>query len=154
MSAVTQENFESVKYLLNGTISSIKKVIPMDLDVNQPSRLENHLQLEFGVLIGITGDLQGRLVLSANSQVFSSVGESMYGIPLEGEMLSSFSGELGNMIAGNISSIIHEEDINLDITAPTIMEGSTKVKGFSKALQMQVDLKDKGNMDVCLLLDQ
>ena len=51
------------------------------------------------MLIGITGDVKGLLVLEGNEIVFGGIGEAMFGMPLEGEMLGSFSGELGNMIA-------------------------------------------------------
>lgn len=65
----------------------------------------------------------------------------MFGIALEGDMLESFSGELGNMIAGNLSSNIYQQGINMDITPPTVMVGQTKLYGFHKAVLLPVELE-------------
>jgi len=112
------------------------------------------LDLQFGVLIGFTGDLKGKLILSGEHAVFSEIGKSMFGMDIEGEMLTSFSGELGNMLAGNLSAKIEEHGIRTDITAPTIMEGKTTLSGFDKAIQLTADFENTGNMDIYLLIDE
>ncbi|GEL77083.1 chemotaxis protein CheX [Tenuibacillus multivorans] len=153
MTTDAQKRTEAVTYLLNGTLTSIQNVIPMNLNIQKPNDLKQDPIIKFGVLIGITGDIKGKLILSAQSSVFSSIGESMYGMKLEGEMLTSFSGELGNMIAGGISTINDSNDLETNITAPTIMEGNTTIKGYEKAIQLNVEVEDKGEIEVYLLLD-
>lgn len=151
----TDENKNKyIKELLNGTFSAIKQVIPVQHNLMSPKLLNQTLQLEFGVLIGITGDLKGKLILKAEPEIFGSIGQSMFGMPLEGEMLASFSGELGNMIAGSLSTIIVEKGINTDITAPTVLQGDTKLLGFEKAIQLTVTFESIGEMEIYLLIDQ
>ncbi|SET07908.1 chemotaxis protein CheX [Oceanobacillus limi] len=150
---IANEKSKSITTLLNGTIASIKNVVPIQHEVNGPQLLQNALKVQFGVLIGITGDLRGKLVLTGDTKVFGGIGEAMFGMPLEGEMLSSFSGELGNMIAGGLSTNIIESGIKTDITAPTIMEGSTSLSGYEKAIHLTAAFESVGELDIYLLVD-
>ncbi|OZU87192.1 chemotaxis protein CheX [Virgibacillus indicus] len=149
---VTERN-RTITDLLNATYTSLKSIVPINYQMSKPQLLGKTLNLQFGVLIGVTGDIKGRLILAGNPAVFSSIGESMFGMPLEGEMLSSFSGELGNMLAGRIATAIVESDIKTDITAPTIMEGNTTLSGYEKAIQLTAEFDHVGGMDIYLLLN-
>lgn len=153
LTITVEERNKSVKELLNGTYTSLQTVIPIKHEVSKPRLLEQSLHIEFGVLIGITGDIRGKLVLSGDTAIFSSIGEVMFGMALEGEMLISFSGELGNMLAGSISTNIVKEGINTDITSPTMIQGNTTLSGFKKALHVTVQFDAIGEMDIYLLLD-
>ncbi|WP_138419541.1 chemotaxis protein CheX [Aquibacillus sediminis] len=150
---VTAQRSQHVTSLLNGTIGSIKNVVPLDVTVDQPKLLEQALTMEFGVLIGITGDLRGKMVLTGDMTVFGTIGEKMFGMALEGEMLASFSGELGNMIAGGLSTNIVEQGIRIDITSPTMFQGATTLSGYDKALQVPVTFENAGDMGIYLLID-
>ena len=91
--------------LWNGTNLALKTIIPTSFELTKPKLLGTSLHLQFGILIGITGDINARLVLMGTPTIFSSIANVMFGMELEGEMLVSFSGELGNMIAGsNVNS--------------------------------------------------
>lgn len=142
-----------IKELLNGTYASIKSVIPLKHTIDKPELTKGSIHIEFGVLIGIIGDVSGKLVLTGQRDVFSAIGQAMFNMPLEGEMLTSFSGELGNMLAGGLSTTIVNKGINTDITSPTIIEGDSKLSGFSKALKVSVLFDDVGEMHLYLLLD-
>ncbi|WP_425442080.1 chemotaxis protein CheX [Sediminibacillus massiliensis] len=153
MLQVSEKNSQSITNLLNGTVNSIKNVVPLELSLNKPELSGQVLRLEFGVLIGITGDIKGKMVLAGDPSVFGFIGNSMFGMPLEGEMLSSFSGELGNMIAGGLSTNINSEGVKTDITSPTILEGNTTLSGYGKALCLPVTFQEAGSMNIYLLLD-
>ncbi|MBS4200386.1 chemotaxis protein CheX [Bacillus sp. FJAT-49732] len=153
MSLSIEQRNKTVRDLLNGTFTSFKNVVPIQHDIKKPQLLEKSLQLQYGVLIGITGDIKGKLILSSEPNVFSSISAVMFGMSLEGDMLASFSGELGNMIAGCLSTIIVENGIKTDITSPTIMEGNTTLSGYEKAIQLTILLDEIGEMDIYLLLD-
>ena len=47
----------------------------------------------------------------------------MFGMSIEGEMIESFTGELGNMVAGNLCTILEKNGLILDISPPTVMTG-------------------------------
>ncbi|MBS4219344.1 chemotaxis protein CheX [Bacillus sp. FJAT-49711] len=153
MSISIEERNRTVRDLLNGTFTSFKNVVPIKHEIKKPQLLGKSLHLQYGVLIGITGDIKGNLILSSNPGVFSSISEVMFGMSLDGDMLASFSGELGNMIAGCLSTIIVENGIKTDITSPTIMEGNTTLSGYEKAIQLTIVMDGTGEMDIFLLLD-
>ncbi|WP_339227287.1 chemotaxis protein CheX [Oceanobacillus sp. FSL K6-2867] len=153
MVTTKEERNRSVVFLLNGMNSSLKSIIPIPSEIAKPTLAGASLSLQFGVLIGFTGDAKGKLILSGDPSVFAAIGETMFGMAVEGEMLASFSGELGNMLAGNLSTTIVQDGIKTDITAPTIMQGSTTLSGYEKALQLSADFGKTGKLDIYLLLD-
>ncbi|MBS4206208.1 chemotaxis protein CheX [Lederbergia citrea] len=153
MSIAIEERSNYITHLLNGTITAFKNIVPIKHDILKPKLLGQSLYLQYGVLIGVTGELKGKLILAGDSTVFGAIGRSMFGMPLEGEMLVSFSGELGNMIAGSLSTVIAQNGIKTDITSPTIMSGETTLSGYEKAIQLTIKLEDIGEMEIYLLLD-
>lgn len=153
MAITTEERNLTVRNLLNGTYTTLKSIVPIEYEATKPQILGNSLQINFGVLIGITGDVKGQLILAGEEPVFAAIGESMFGMPIEGEMLASFSGELGNMLAGGLSTNIIENGIKTDITSPTIMQGSTNLSGYEKAIHMSAVFEGVGVLRIYLLLD-
>src|SRR5690625_6893125 len=127
-----------VTSLLNATLASITAVIPVEPQINKPQLVEEQCHLNFGVLVGITGDMNGKLVFTGETETFSSISQVLYQMPLEGEMLLSFSGELGNMIAGGLSTNLAKNNTNISITTPTILQGDTKLSGYKQALELKV----------------
>ncbi|GIO27031.1 chemotaxis protein CheX [Ornithinibacillus bavariensis] len=148
-----EERSKAITSLLNGAITAVKNTIPIQHEISKPQMSESFLKLHFGVLIGITGDLKGKLILSGESAVFSTIGESMFGMPVQDDMLASFSGELGNILAGGISTTIIQSGIKTDITSPTIIEGSTTISGYEKAIHLPVIFNSTGILNIFLLVD-
>jgi chemotaxis protein CheX len=153
MQITENERNKVITSLLNSTLQSLGGVIPIHYTRSAPTLLEQNFNLEFGVLIGIVGDIKGKLVLSGELPFFSEVGHAMYGMPLEGEMLLSFSGELGNMVAGGLSSHIAAAGVEINITSPTILQGNTTLSGFKKGISVATDFEQAGEMEVFLLMD-
>ncbi|HEY4600856.1 MAG TPA: chemotaxis protein CheX [Cerasibacillus sp.] len=143
-----------IKELLNGTMASLEKVVSLPYKILNTEALKQSFHLHFGVLIGITGQMKGKLILAGDKSVFASIGEAMFGMKVEQEMLHSFSGELGNMIAGNLSTDIITKGVKTDITAPTIMEGNTTLTGYRNGLQVTVSFSGVGELHVYLLIDE
>ncbi|HEO8421269.1 chemotaxis protein CheX [Niallia sp. FSL W8-0635] len=145
---------KSTTEILNGTIEAVKGVIPCELQIARPALTGTPFVLKsLGVLIGITGDLRGRIIIDGDNQVFGKIGEVMFGMFLEGAMLESFSGELGNMIAGNLSTFVSQNGIEIDITPPTVLVGETKLSGFEKALSLPITLQNIGQLNIVLILE-
>lgn len=153
MSLTVDSRNRSVLELLNGVLFSLKAVVPIQHEVNKPQTLQQPLLINYGVLIGFLGDINGKLLLKGHQSIFGSIGEAMFGMAVEGEMLTSFTGELGNMIAGSLSTNISEKGIKTDITSPTVMDGETKLSGYQKAISLVVNFDGLGTMDIQLLLD-
>lgn len=146
---------KSIQIVLNGMIHSLKTVIPLDLDVKSPSLMAQPFeQQEMGVLIGMIGDLKGRIIIDSLPENFADIGNAMFGMPLEGEMLHSFTGELGNMLAGNLCTFVAQNDIELDITPPTVVVGHVKLYGFKHAFRLPVVLPNSGSLTIILTIDE
>lgn len=139
--------------LLNGTYSTLKSIMPVQHVMKKPRLFNQTLHLEFGVLIGITIDIKGKLILAGEASLFGSIGESMFGMPLEGEMVLSFSGELGNMIAGGLSTHLVSCGIQTDITSPTIIEGNIMLSDHKRAIQMTAVFENREELDIYVLLE-
>lgn len=145
---------ENVTHVLNGTIDSVKSVIPISIAVGKPFLITEPLQqTSIGVLIGIVGHIKGRLILESDQTTFGAIGEVMFGMPLEGEMLQSFTGELGNMIAGNLCTIVAQKGLEIDITPPTVMVGSSTLYGFNKGINITIGIEGKGEMQIILMVE-
>jgi len=145
---------QGITEVLNGTIESVKSIIPFDVNIDSPSLIEAPLiQAELGVLIGMTGDMKGRLVIEGNHKSIGSIGEKMFGMPIEGEMLESFTGELANMIAGNLATVVSQREVSIDITPPTVIVGSTKISGFKKAFRVPVELSEEESLQLILMVE-
>lgn len=153
MSTRITERNKSITTLLNGTNSALKQVVPIQYQISKPKLLSELLLVQFGVFLGITGDIKGKIVFVGEQSTFGSIGEIMFGSQIDGEMLNSFSGELGNMIAGNLSTNIVSNGVTIDITAPTIIEGNAKISGYDLAIQLTSSFEQVGDLDIYLLLD-
>ncbi len=143
-----------VQQVLNGTVQSISTVLPLETEISAPSMIENSFnQKEISVLIGLVGDLKSRIIIDTSLNKVSEIGELMFGMPIEGEMIESFCGEMGNMIAGNLCTTLEKEGLQLDISPPTVMVGTAKITGFKQAFQLPVVFEDQTEMKVLLTID-
>uniref|UniRef100_UPI000A6ED150 chemotaxis protein CheC n=1 Tax=Alicyclobacillus sendaiensis TaxID=192387 RepID=UPI000A6ED150 len=76
------------------------------------------------------------------------------GMELADAMLESFVGEIGNMVAGNMSTRLAENGIHVEISPPTVIVGPTKLTGFVTAAKVPLHLEDIGVIHVILILDE
>ncbi len=133
---------EIIKELYNGSVQSIKNVVPVSQEFESPKMSTQPLIVEYGVLIGYSGTFKGDLLIQADHKVFSAIGEALYGMEISEEMLDSFSGELGNMLAGGLSTHLANSGIETDITHPTIFNGKAKLTGFKRVLEVEIHYQE------------
>ncbi|MDL4839349.1 chemotaxis protein CheX [Aquibacillus rhizosphaerae] len=144
---------QMIKELYNGTIHSVKTVIPNEHKIGNPKVTVAPIDIQFGVLIGFTGDLEGKLILHAQPNVISLIGQAMFGMPITNDILNSFTGELGNMLAGSLSTSLSSNGIYTDITHPTVLNGNANLRGFNQGLLVTVTYPSMGDMDIHLLVN-
>jgi len=154
MTIDTQNINQVIKEVYNGTINAVKKVIPLEPNIGAPQLINPPLKVEFGVTIGFTGDLKGELVLQAEKGFMSEIGKVMFGMPLSDDMLDSFAGELGNMIAGSLSTYLAEKKMKTEITHPIILKGDARLSGFKRALLVEIAYLTDKKLTLHLLLNQ
>ncbi|WP_071395535.1 chemotaxis protein CheX [Bacillus tuaregi] len=141
--------------ILQGTIEAVKEVLPFELTLDKPSMFtQPYTQHCIGVLIGMTGDVRGRLIIDGDEETLGKIGEGMFGMMVEGEMLESFAGELGNMIAGTLSTFISQQGLEMDITPPTVLVGQAKIYGFEKAFRLPITVQGAGTIIILLMIEQ
>nr|WP_246602387.1 chemotaxis protein CheX [Sporosarcina aquimarina] len=144
----------NVQKVLNATISSLTTVVPIKFDVLSPSLIKQpYEQREISVLIGLIGDMKGRLIVEPTHGIIDKIGLAMFGMNIEGEMAESFTGELGNMIAGNLCTILENDELTLDISPPTVLTGHTKFYGFQQAFKIPVKFEDGEVLNLLLTID-
>lgn len=153
MIETTTDRTRVITDLLNGMQTALRQIVPMNYQLGAPQLSGKALELQFGILIGITGDIKGRLIIAGDKTVFGAIGEKMFGMQLEEEMLVSFSGELGNMLAGGIATQIVEKGFKIDITVPTVIQGNTTLSGYDKAIKITAAFDEAGELDFYLLLN-
>lgn len=145
---------DKVSTILNGTIHSVKTVIPLPIRISSPALTkEPFRQTEVGVIVGITGNIYGRLILSGEKATILELSNSVFGMAIDDSMLPSFAGELGNMIAGNIATYVSDHNWSIDITPPTILEGNNNIYGFEKAVKILIEVEGKGILTAVLALE-
>lgn len=146
---------EYVQRILNGTITSLTTVIPIKLEILPPSlTVEPYEQKELSVLIGLVGGIKGRLLIDTSTDAIDIIGQAMFGMSIEREMVESFTGELGNMVAGNLCTVLEKDSLILDISPPTVMTGATKFFGFKQAFKLPIKLEDGELLHVLLTIDE
>lgn len=146
---------KNITHILNACMEAIKNVLPMEAKVSSPTLItQPFIQNHLSVLIGIIGDERGRILIEGSEDTFARIGEKMFGMQIEGEMLESFTGELGNMICGNLTTFTSNRGIHLDITPPTVILGETKIYGFSKGINLPINLGSYGTMNILLMIEQ
>lgn len=153
MTPEMEQKNKLIKELLNGTITALKAVVPVEANIKGPKLLNENLHLGYGVLIGFVGDVKGKIVIKGDESVFGELGQVMFGMPLEGEMLASFTGEFGNMLAGSLATSIAKNGFQTDITSPTVMQGNTILSGFKRAIALPVAYDNMGDLEIYILLD-
>lgn len=146
---------KNVHRILNGTMTSLSTVLPLPVKAMSPALVRgSYEQKEISVLIGLVGDVSGKIIIDTKVNKIDEIGQAMFGMAIEGEMLKSFGGELGNMIAGNLCTILEKEGIQLDISTPTVVLGETSITGFSQAFKLPVAFEDKTEMQLLLTIDE
>lgn len=108
-------------------------------------------------IIGIVGELRGNVAYSMSQDTARNIVSSMMmGMPVEemDAISRSAIGELSNMITGNASILLSNNDINVDITPPSIVFGSDIFFIISSVDTITVDLETPaGNIEVNIGLE-
>lgn len=144
----------AVTVVLNSTLEAVQTVIPLEFVRDAPEFLPPPLMVtEMGVLVGVTGDIRGRIIIESSIDVFKRIGERLFGMALDGPMLESMVGEIGNQIGGNMCTNVSALGSTLDISPPTVMTGQTRLGGFSKGLVIPIQIPGIGKIRVILVIE-
>jgi chemotaxis protein CheX len=106
---------------------------------NIPYRGENVV-----VLIGLTGSIQGNVLLSLRKTLACKIASAMMGgmpVPELDEIAKSAIAELCNMILGNTAAIFSKNKVDIDITPPTVLTGENMQFSPNKSVIVCIPLE-------------
>lgn len=143
-----------IKTLLNGTIHAFKEILPDKITVKVPTPFtDSHAQLHYCVLVGMVGDVKARIIIDGEQPLFAKLCQSLYGFELDGDLLESFVGEFGNMVAGKLCIFTANENTHLDITTPTVMIGQTQIPTIQHTFTLPISIADIGEVNLLLTIE-
>lgn len=96
------------------------------------------------VLIGLTGTIQGSVIISLRKTLACKIASAMMGgmaVPELDEIAKSAIAELCNMILGNTANIFYKNSIRIDITPPTVLTGENMQFSISKSAIICIPLE-------------
>ncbi len=128
-------NVEYVNPFLTAAVSVLRD-FGMDAKVGKPSVRQAEFEKDtLIIMIGITGEMKGQVLLAFRNKVACAVASKMMMMPVEelNEISTSAVCELGNMILGNTATIFSTKGIGIDITPPTICSGEVKFSSIYAA---------------------
>lgn len=119
-------NVEHINPFLMGSTQVLNQMCSIEAKVGRPYISDPISANEsIIIMIGITGELRGQVVMSFQNDVAVDIASKMMGMPVVDmdDMAKSAIGELGNMILGTTATIFSSNGISVDITPPTIGDG-------------------------------
>ncbi len=124
-------NVELINPFLVATKQVMSQVIGVDCEIGKPYiRKEHYTDDHILILLGVTGQVNGHVILSYSVRTALEVASKMCMMEMTemSEIAQSAVCELGNMILGNAATVLSSNDIIVDITSPSIMQGNLSIK--------------------------
>ncbi|MHB8128611.1 MAG: chemotaxis protein CheX [Mobilitalea sp.] len=120
-------NAEHINPFLMASTKILKEMCFVDAKVGKPyikspAFFDNTLL----IMIGITGEMRGQAMIAFEHNIACDIASKMIMMPITemDELSRSAICELGNMIMGNTATIFSTKGIAIDITPPTVGNGT------------------------------
>ena len=121
---------EYINPFVESAYSVLKEVLHCDI-VRGELYLKATSQPVLGVaaIIGLTGDVEGRVLLDMSRHTAHKIASVMNGEELESfdELAKATIAELANMITGQAVTKLHEIGYNFDLSPPSLITGDNMV---------------------------
>ncbi len=143
-------NVVVINKLIEAADSVSKMMLNVDLKAGRPQLIDKPLAEEsVCILVGTTGELRGQVIISCNHDIALKAANRMMqgmGSGLWDELAQSALQEFGNMMMGTFSTLLSQDEINIDITPPTLIQGQgimlSGEKGIKLPMHNQLDETD------------
>lgn len=120
-------NVEHINPFLMASTKILKEMCYIDAKVGKPY-IKNPAFFSdtMIILIGFTGEMRGQAMIAFENSIACDIASKMIMMPITemDELAKSAICELGNMIMGNTATIFSTKGIAIDITPPTVANGS------------------------------
>ncbi len=120
-------NVEHINPFLMASTKILKEMCFIDAKVGKPFiKSPAFFEDTLIILIGFTGEMRGQAMIAFTNKVACDIASKMIMMPITemDELAKSAISELGNMIMGNTATIFSTKGIAIDITPPTVANGS------------------------------
>lgn len=120
-------NADHINPFLMASTKILKEMCFVDAKLGKPY-LKSPVFLEdtLVIIIGFTGEMKGQVMIAFPNSIACDIASKMIMMPITemDELAKSAIGELGNMIMGNTATIFSTKGISIDITPPTVGNGT------------------------------
>jgi chemotaxis protein CheX len=120
-------NVEHINPFLMASTKILKEMCFVDAKVGKPY-IKNPVFLDntMVILIGFTGEMKGQVMIAFEHAIACDIASKMIMMPVTemDDFARSAICELGNMIMGNTATLFSTKGINIDITPPTVGNGT------------------------------
>ncbi len=143
-------NVDHINPFLMASTKILKEMCYIDATVGKPyiknpAFFDNTLL----ILIGFTGTMRGQAMIAFENSIACDIASKMIMMPITemDDLAKSAISELGNMIMGNTATIFSTKGIGIDITPPTVGNG-TMTFSATYAHNICVPLEYEGNKKI------
>ena len=143
-------NVEYLNPIVSAATYVLKEACGLDISTGNPYLTQAvYDERIFIVMIGITGQLHGQVILSMNEKVACMVASKMMmGMPVNelNDIARSALGELMNMTMGNAVTMFFNKGITLDITPPTMFLSNTLTMNVGDSKMICIPITFDGDL--------
>jgi len=143
-------NVEHINPFLLASTKILKEMCYVDAKIGKPYMQDPvFLDNTIVILIGVTGEMKGQVMIAFEHEIACDIASKMMMMPITemDEISRSAICELGNMILGNTATIFSTKGIEIDITPPTVGNGSM-VFTNNFAQNISIPLEYEGNKKI------
>lgn len=110
------------------------------------------------IIIGVIGKIKGQVYFELSKVTAKRIASIMMGgikISELDEISKSAISEMGNMIMGNASAIFGNNEINIDITPPTLLSGDKiEISNKTSTIVVPLELEEIGTITLNINADE
>lgn len=120
-------NVEHINPFLMASANILKEMCFVNPKIGKPyTKSPVSMDNTMVILIGFTGEMKGQVMISFENSVACDIASKMIMMSITemDEFARSAISELGNMIMGNTATIFSTKGIKIDITPPTVANGT------------------------------
>jgi chemotaxis protein CheX len=146
-------NVEFINPFLMAASSIMHDMCQVDTKVGKPYVKTTEFEEDSVIImIGVTGEIRGQVIIAFSLGVACDIASKMIMMPVTemNELSMSAISELGNMILGNAATILSTKGIGIDITPPTLCQGSMSI---TNAYAKNICIPIVYETDKCIELD-
>ena len=136
---------EFVNPIYKATSDVLRTMLNLDVERGDLRVVEDDAVIgnDANVIIGLTGSLNGSIHYSFSEEMTLEMVRIMSGMEMDeiDKFVSSAVGEIANIISGNATTYLAEQDYDCDIVSPQILIGQSKSFSMAEERALVIPLK-------------